>query len=649
MKNTLFFLMLWSIMLTNLHAQKYSRIFPEGTKSSIYLKPGNIINPQANQSAFNDGYFILAPYGTPVLAIEDGKINSVSKNYLISADLSNSISFTKFPENLQANNPWVKQENVIGSISIQLKDGSKIHYRGLISDRIKLITGTPVRKGDTIGYVGNFRVISKDPCIQISKDNKLGKVSDIGMQLFGEKSHFEKPSKPTKTQFSPAELKEAFRIFRTSLEEGHPALYDKISKQKLDSIFQSADNSLSKPMTDIEFGEIIVPIIAKIGCSHTALSFLNGITLSRFFPLKLSYVENRCMVLADLSAQKALKRGDEILQIDGKPIADIVKEMKRYMFNDVQTDEWKNELLVLPNWFNRFFLFATNLNVKPSYKITFRDNHNNIKEITVVSSTRPTSKPLKLEKDQQISFSFNRINKETYFLSVQSCDFDDRTKNRIRAVMDSILTEHPRNLIVDLRYNEGGNDIAFLTKKLCPQRFNPECTSMVKSNSTYNLLKYDTNYDKETILFPDYVAINDQPNYWKIPAKTTDSTEIADAYKGSLYVLTGPRTQSYGTVLASFLYHAGATIVGEETGGSYYSLNAKPFAFVKLGELNLSLRLPLMKFFFNEKQDERIPANRGLIPHFKISKSLQSVLNDTDNQLDYCLQVIENKATNKQH
>jgi len=80
--------------------------------------------------------------------------------------------------------------------------------------------------------------------------------------------------------------------------------------------------------------------------------------------------------------------------------------------------------------------------------------------------------------------------------------------------------------------------------------------------------------------------------------------------------------------------------IGEETGGNYYSVNAESFAQVKLGITDIVLNLPLTRVIFNSTIDSQIPYNRGLIPNYKISKTINSILKDEDNQLDYCIQLI---------
>jgi hypothetical protein len=621
----------------------------------IVLKPGNTLNPITNEPIFNSGYFINAPFGTPVYAVEDGVISFVSKYEIIAPNLKWMSSFNSlegFQEKLKTygeNNTWFREEYLMGGIGLKLSDGSTVYYSGLIRGDSTHITGNRVKRGDTIGFVGFFRVISKTPCIQISLSNPKGTPGDIGIPLLNENNKFENLINQTthKEILTASELKYAFKIFKESLEEGHPSLYVNTPKYNFDTLFSQIENKLNSPMNLQSFCTLLMPIIAKIGCSHTYLSYNKTINEDYYFPLWLSFIEGRCIVIGDKSGKNLLQKGCEILAIDGKPINEVIDLMKTFMFNDVQTDEWKEQQLLKPNWFQYYFKFVNNGVVKSSYNFKIINPDQKLQEITLSSITKKTypEKPIipKLIQEQEEILKFKRITSEIAYLSIQTCDFYESLKNEIELMVDTVINENYKNLIIDLRFNLGGNDISFLSKLFINQKIENRAIRMVKSNAEYSLLKYSLNYSNNMFLFPDYLKIEGKDGFWKETNPNSAETPSNNSfYKGKIYVLTGSGQQSYAVVLANLLYEAGAIIVGEETGGGYYSMNAETSAKVKLGETDLVLTIPLVRIILNTTLDARIPPNRGLIPHYKISKTIKSVLEDEDNQLDFCIQLISN-------
>lgn len=76
------------------------------------------------------------------------------------------------------------------------------------------------------------------------------------------------PNEIAKEFYTSEELKQDFDIFRSSLEEGHPALYRYKSIKELDSIFSAASSSINSQMTDREFMILLCKVAAQIGDGH---------------------------------------------------------------------------------------------------------------------------------------------------------------------------------------------------------------------------------------------------------------------------------------------------------------------------------------------------------------------------------------------
>jgi len=621
---------------------------PQGT-GKVILKPGNTLNPITNDPIFNGGYFISAPYNTPVFAIDDGVISTTSSFIIISPNLTFMASFTSLESfrKYKKNRAWFKEENLMGMIGIKLKDGSKVHYQGLIAGDTTKKTGHQVKRGEIIGYVGYFKVISEEPCIEISLDKANGTASDIGIPLLGEDNHFDKLIKKEKLAetLDVNSMNEAYDILVISLQEGHPSLYDYTKKETFDTLFENTRKLLNRPMSIQEFRSILMGLITNIGCSHTYLHFVLPVEEKYIFPLWLSWVEGKCIVIGDKSGKNIIPKGTEIKAINGIPINDVIVSLKKVMFNDVQTDEWKETQLIKPNYFEFYLKYALKGKVNQQYKFSIIKPNQEQQEVLVYSLIK-TDLPKnqvspKIITDQEEKISFKRLEKDIAYLSIQTCIMDDTTKEMIGLFIDSLNREGVKNLIIDLRYNLGGSDITNIVKKLVKKPINDTMFQMVKSDTTYSFFKYTLENMQGDVLFSDFKSMPGKVGYWNKSFNDNTSMVNDHPYEGKLYVLTGSGEQSYGAEMAFQLYKAGAIIVGEETGGGFYQMNGISFTNVKLGTTNLVLNIPLMQVKTNFELDSRIPANRGLIPHYKILPTIKSILNDEDNQLDYCIELIK--------
>jgi len=619
----------------------------------VEFKIGYITNPITGLIVFNSGYFISAPYKTPVYAVADG---IVANNYicLMSPDLINTTTFLNlsfFKENiksnLEKNKTWFCEENLMRNVSLKLKDGSTINYGGLICEDSLLKTGIKVKKGDIIGHVGYFRVLLKDSGIRISMSNANGKISDIGIPLLNENNHLEKLITGIKQKdiIDTTTLHSAFKIFKESLEEGHPALYNNIKKEELSKLFSETENKLNKPMSNLKFQSILMPIVAKIACSHTDIQNEDLSNLKYKFPLWLSYVDNRCIIVADRSAKNIIPIGSEIISIDEKPILEIINQMKPLMYNDVQTDEWKNNILQNSWWFNNWLTIALD-GFKESYKIKIKKPNKQEQIIIVKSLTRATIPKKvvipKLLAPQENKLDFKMLQNNIAYLSLQSCDWDEISINRITNFIDSISKNKVSNLILDLRFNYGGTDISYLLARLIKKKIEYQEETMVKSNKTYSFFKYSSNFSPDFVLFENYIPVEGKEGFWNISKENIENNDSI-VFKGKLFVLVSSETQSMASELASKLYKDGAVILGEEIGGGYYVMNGLKFAKVYLKGTNLVLTVPLVNVIMTSEIDLRIPKGRGLIPHYIVHRTIESILYGNDNQLDYCLQLIKDK------
>ena len=94
-------------------------------------------------------------------------------------------------------------------------------------------------------------------------------------------------------QLDSIKAAEDFTVFQKILTEGHPALYEYISKDSLSHLFSSQRNKISDSTTDIDLYKSLVTITSPIGDGHLQLFAPNTLkTESYYFPLILKIIDS---------------------------------------------------------------------------------------------------------------------------------------------------------------------------------------------------------------------------------------------------------------------------------------------------------------------------------------------------------------------
>ncbi len=148
----------------------------------------------------------------------------------------------------------------------------------------------------------------------------------------------DEPGQSGQTRFTEKALTEDFQQMREVLEQNHAALDEFTPKETLDSLMDRQFTFIRDSMAIHEFFVLLTPIIAKIGCGHTNLwmpmSYWDR-KRDSMFPLRLRLLEDLVVVSGSYSGHDQVPRGSLILEINGRPVDEIISEMKASYTADV--------------------------------------------------------------------------------------------------------------------------------------------------------------------------------------------------------------------------------------------------------------------------------------------------------------------------
>src|SRR5690348_13892569 len=100
---------------------------------------------------------------------------------------------------------------------------------------------------------------------------KLNVLVLCGMLFFISCSSSKKGQAIVTRKFSPEAARSDLILAKKILEANHPSLYWYTSKDSIDSYFNSALNSITDSLTEVQVKNKVAWVVTKIRCGHTSV------------------------------------------------------------------------------------------------------------------------------------------------------------------------------------------------------------------------------------------------------------------------------------------------------------------------------------------------------------------------------------------
>ncbi|MFZ1635467.1 MAG: hypothetical protein WAT43_16390, partial [Chitinophagales bacterium] len=122
--------------------------------------------------------------------------------------------------------------------------------------------------------------------------------------------------------FTTEQIKSDINYLQHQLELKHAGLYTYTDMKTIFHVFDSLQNNIPGPMTDLEFYAYVSPVLSVIKDGHTMI-FPNTETInyhntnSLFFPFRILNDGEKMFVELNYSATDLIPNGSQILSING--------------------------------------------------------------------------------------------------------------------------------------------------------------------------------------------------------------------------------------------------------------------------------------------------------------------------------------------
>ena len=463
--------------------------------------------------------------------------------------------------------------------------------------------------------------------------------------------------------FNDSLLKEDFKILTKAICEISPNLSLK-EKATLYNYFNNRSEKLNgKTMSSIDFFRFLMDTKADTKLDeHGTISLSNEemktlLTNKKvLFPLPVIIINDKLIINHD-SVQ--IPYGSIISKINGISTSSLIDGLLR-----------EKNTFALRNLEQSFdVLFFIKHRVPKTYNITYTLPYSSINKTIKLS---PVSIKTRENVYSNIVYPLNQVllknvintiyfkNSDAYYIQLNSFNWKEDTKNvyttfrkQFSKIFKKIKKQKPKNLIIDLRYNRGGNMIvpALFYSYISQGDFNeymsiivPDFKLPFKNNIAAIENKPINNKGVENFInnFKKHFKKNND-YYENVFINNVKRFENKMSFNGNIYLLIGGRTLSAATYYtALFKSHKRGKIVGEQIGGSHHNITAGKQIEYVLPNTKIILTIPIGVLKFSQNLSVSVPEQK-ITPYIQQTEELkyQSFLKKEDWDLQTVLDLIK--------
>lgn len=446
-------------------------------------------------------------------------------------------------------------------------------------------------------------------------------------------------------KYSSDELRSDFLYLNKTLEEVHPDIYARTSKEKMISERGRILNLLSTPRTRLEFWNIITPYVAKFHEGHTQVELFIGekkylYSKWKIFPFSVKLNEpGDAIVTENLSNDSDIVPGTIITEINGIAVNKIRDSLMQYLsferdiMKKISIDAFFRLYLTFVYKFHNEFTLTCKESNSPTLKY---------KKVDGVLGDTIISRLTKTVKTVPVNYSYKSLGNGIGLIDFRSFADIDAFQMFLDTTFKQIKAESVKDLIIDIRGNGGGNSelgdslLTYITGKPFTQ-----CSRMELklSNQIYEQYKSMAPWYLKIAMFfgynfSDADSISGGIAYINnVPQKPAYNQLL---FSGNTYVLINGGTFSSATMFASTIKDCKlGTLIGEETGG---------LATITGDIYTFELPITKLKCGVSHKRFVRPSGEvdgKGVLPDYEIKLSAQINANGPDDVLEFTKELIQ--------
>ena len=457
-------------------------------------------------------------------------------------------------------------------------------------------------------------------------------------------------------QLSPEAIERDVEIARGAFADIHPG-YDRFTpvseiEAGWDAILDNADRQGGLEVGDLYLG--LSETLTRIRCDHTKAELPKALKDARktdpvYLPLRWTVAEGRAIIEV-APAGFDLNRGDEILSIDGRTIAELRDALHPYIPVDGYNDHVKDALMStslehMGGAVDHFGALIWDVPATATLEVASANGITRTVSLPRVGYDEWKAIAIRQgARNFKDAASVERVGERGAVLRVDTfVNYREPVEpdTLYRPVFEMLRAEGRDQLILDLRQNGGGSTDASqgLFVYFIDEKRRMKTAEIVRTLDHSAYTDYISTWEKRAINPPRIGFKKTASGEYALRGMVSDATnKIKPAkfnYEGELFILTSRNNSSGSTNLISAIQAARpVTLVGEKTGGNPLGPTAGTIFFLKLPESGITLRLPVFRFKNNVGD---LPEGQGLVPDIAAPVTVQSLREGRDPAMEAAL------------
>jgi C-terminal processing protease CtpA/Prc len=467
------------------------------------------------------------------------------------------------------------------------------------------------------------------------------------------------------TTLKSVDLLADFEIARKSYEQMHPGLYKYQGKEVIDKAFETAKTAFSKDQSLAEAYFNFHKLTSSFKCGHAYPNFFNQenaikkevFEKTNWLPFHFKLIDDRMLVIR--SSDEKIKDGTEIKSINGVKVKKIIETILPLVRADGSNDGKRKDLLENGKeyfgYFDIFYPIFFPQKVSDFTLETFDLKTKKVSKVTVTAvnhAERDKAIKAKYTEASNLKWKFDWLDTTTAVMTINNfSNYDGKAKydSFYVAALNEYRLKAGKNLIIDVRKNEGGNSSEMF--KLV-QYLIEKPIEYVEIQNTWQMLKIDPSLkpyvDNKRWAFPWFAQSESgftktAMGQWK--GKGADKPQIfqpkEDRFTGKIFLLSSPTNSSATYMMVeTFKKHKLATIVGQTTGGNQRGVTAGAMFFILLPNSKIEIDVPLMG---TDLELAKTLPDEGVAPDIFVKPNIENAVNGIDTEMEVVKKIIKSE------
>jgi Peptidase family S41 len=447
-------------------------------------------------------------------------------------------------------------------------------------------------------------------------------------------------------------------LLRRTFETLHPGLLRYNTVDQVDAAFKALEDEFASDRTLAQAYLAFSVFTAKLKCGHTYPNFFNqskDVATALFqaprLPFYFCWLDDRMIVTRSFTQEKLIRAGTEIEAINGVPGKTILERLMTVARADGNNEPKRRAYLQVEGtsryeafdiYWPLFFPSSA-----PVAKLSVRDPDQNgatLVDVPLMSYSDRLAVITQeaangVEKDAPL-WSFRLLDSHTGYLSMPSWVLYRSSWNwqaYLDETFESLVTGGATDLVIDLRGNEGGNNVGdVLVSHLVTM---PVPRQAVNRLVRYRKLPDDLSPYLNTWdpTFKDWgmAAIDSTDRFYRLRRSADDDAggviqPALPRFSGKVWILIGAQNSSATFEFAQTIrQNQLGTLVGQTTGGNLRGINGGAFFFLRLPRSGIEIDVPLIGQFPDYE-----PPDAGLQPDILITPTVEDIASGRDAELE---------------